>query len=410
MNVELVTCREDVADLAGRWDELASFDPRDGFFRTFAWYRAWMQHIRPEAEPFIVVVRDAQGTIVGLAPLCRLVYPDLGFRLHAVGWGGREVVSGDYLDVISTPEHRPATVAAVWNALADAGSSWSLLVVGELIDGGDSYRALEELATQRGLTIRRQEERICPFISLPSTFEEYLGSLGSSSRYHIRRRIRDVIEKKGASVQVYSQPQELAEHIGTLIQLHLARWQKDNLPGTLGRPGIEPFLRSICADPPAGSSCRLYVLTHEQKPAAALLAFHFGESALYYQAGWDPDSAVAAHSPNVVLMAHSIRDAIENGLHYYDFLRGDEAYKLHWTKTVRTTSTLLVARGFMAKEYLRAARLKDKAKNLLSIGKPTLTEKEESIEIAKHSDSYASGGASGTRLARITAKQNAQNQ
>jgi len=33
-----------------------------------------------------------------------------------------------------------------------------------------------------------------------------------------------------------------------------------------------------------------------QAAAAALLAFHFGDSALYYQAGWDPHSALAALS------------------------------------------------------------------------------------------------------------------
>lgn len=116
---------------------------------------------------------------------------------------------------------------------------------------------------------------------------------------------------------------------------------------------------------PSGSACRLYVLSHQGAPLASLLMFYFGESALYYQAGWDPDSPLASQSPGVVVMANSIRDAIQEGLRYYEFLRGDESYKTRWTKTYRKTSTLLVARSLMANNYLRAARFKDIAKRFL---------------------------------------------
>ena len=73
MTIDVVSRREDLPQLAARWDELAREDARDGFFRTFVWYQAWLQHVRPDAEPFVVVVRDEAGVVVGLAPLCLLV-------------------------------------------------------------------------------------------------------------------------------------------------------------------------------------------------------------------------------------------------------------------------------------------------------------------------------------------------
>ena len=170
--------------------------------------------------------------------------------------------------------------------------------------------------------------------------------------------MRDV-EKKGAQVERYDDPQEVASRLDIMIRLHVARWHKENLPGTMGRPGFAPFLRQICAHPPAGSECRLYLLTYEGAPVAALMTFYFGQSALYYQAGWDPDSSLAPLSPAVVLMAHSISDAIQYGLRYYEFLRGDEAYKSRWTKTCRRTATLLLGQSFIAKQFLHAAHVKD---------------------------------------------------
>jgi CelD/BcsL family acetyltransferase involved in cellulose biosynthesis len=360
MTATVVTLREELSALSARWDELAHNDPRDGFFRTSVWYRAWMEHIRPDAQPFVVVVRVGDK-IVGLAPLCRLPYRDLGFRLQAIAWGGREVVSGDFLDFIAESEVRSQVIAEILSFLQTTRSRWGLLAMGELVEGGASLDALENLGTRNKMLARLQETRICPYIALPATFDEYLNTLSSSMRYHVRRRVRD-IEKKGARLEVYSEPQEITARLDTLIQLHLARWHRDNLPGTFGRKGLAEFLRDVSANPPVGSSCRLYQLTHAGVPFAALLMFYFGQSALYYQAGWDPDSPMVTHSPGVVVMAHSIRDAIDRGFRYYEFLRGDEAYKLRWTKTYRETTTLLLGRSFAARTYLQTAWLKDLAK------------------------------------------------
>lgn len=361
MKAQLITRREHLAELIPEWDALAQTEPRDGFFRTPGWCLAWMDHIRPDAEPFVVAVRDGEGRLAGLAPLCRMRYSDLGFRMRTVAWAGRDVVSGDFLDLLAAPRDKAEVTAAVLECLWEARSEWGLLLFSELLEECDSEAALQGFAERAGLPLRRQEPRICPYIALPGAFDQYLNALSSSTRYHIRRRIRD-FEKTGARVDVYSDA-EIGAHLDTLIRLHRLRWQKDDLPGTLGRPGFAAFLLRIFENPPAGSRCRLYLLTHEGAPVASLLAFWYGQSALYYQAGWDPASPLAAQSPGVVVMAQSIRDAIDQGLSYYEFLRGDESYKSRWTKTERKTGTVLVARSFMAQNYLRFAALKDVVKH-----------------------------------------------
>ena len=58
----------------------------------------------------------------------------------------------------------------------------------------------------------------------------------------------------------------------------------------------------------------------------------------------------------------SIQDAIQQGLRYYDFLRGDERYKLHLTKASRKTVTLVIGRSPSARIYLHALQFKDYVK------------------------------------------------
>ncbi|HJZ96126.1 MAG TPA: GNAT family N-acetyltransferase [Candidatus Solibacter sp.] len=365
MNVELVTRREDLPGLAQKWDELARNDPRDGFFRSSAWYMAWMDHVRTDAQPFIVVVRDQSGEIVGLAPLCRAPYRDLGFRLTGVSTGGREMVSGDFLDYPSAPHVREEVLQTILSFLWERRSEWEMLVTGEVTVGGDLHRAIESFAEVRGLGFRLQEERTCPFIELPPTFEQYLRGLSQKMRYEMRRDTRDLLEKMGTRIEVVTEPQEVCDRLDTVIQLHVAHWHNVNLPGTLSRPEMRGFLKQFCAAPPPGGQTRLYFLKHEDTPAAAVFTFWYGENALFYQTGWDPQSPAARFSPGMVLVGWSIRDAIEGGMKYYDFLRGDEAYKVRLTKSSRKTATLLLARSFLAKEYLRANRLKDSMKRMM---------------------------------------------
>jgi CelD/BcsL family acetyltransferase involved in cellulose biosynthesis len=243
-------------------------------------------------------------------------------------------------------------------------------VASEVAEDGDLRQAIEDFAQKQGLPLRRQEERVCPYIELPASFEDYLRSVSQKMRYEIRRDSRDLLEKAGGRIEVRVAPQDVCANLDTMIQLHTAHWARVNEPGTMGRAGFDCFLRTVCANLPEGVSSRLYLLKHEEKPAAALLAFCFGENMMFYQTGWDPDSPVARLSPGMVLVARAIRDAIENGFRYFDFLRGDETYKTRLTKSSRKTITLLLARSFLAKKYLRVARLKDSVKRLLSHDAP----------------------------------------
>ena len=365
MNCAVATRREELDGLREEWDALARGDSRDGFFRTSPWYLSWLQEIRPDAEPFVVVARGSDGRLAGLATLCRYRLADLGFRMTAMGFGGRDVVSGDFLDFLSTPESRADVSRAVLEVLWQHRSLWSVLVLGEVLVGSDLHAALEAWGRQKGLAIRLQEERLCPYLVLPDSFEAYLQSLSSATRYHIRRRTRQLLEKHKARIEICSGPAAMRGALSDLIRLHVARWRRENQPGTLGKPGFARFLERVCLDPPDTASPRLYLLKDRDKTVAALLAFHFGESAIYYQAGWDPNSPLMRFSPGVVLMAYSIQDAIGRGVRFYEFLRGDEAYKFRWTSTYRQTITVLLARTALARGYLGVAGAKDFAKQLL---------------------------------------------
>jgi CelD/BcsL family acetyltransferase involved in cellulose biosynthesis len=353
---------EDPASLRDDWNRLAAHAGLMSLFATYEWHATWFRRVAPDARPAVVAAAAPDGAVVGLAPLFDGPYRDLGLKLPAVGFSGREVVSGDYLDFLAEPEWRGRVVEATLGHLAGVLRTGRLVVLGEIVRGSDLDAAVTAWLEREKVRFRVQEERVCPYLELPASFEDYLKTRSRNTRSLIRRRIRQVGEA-GCTVQRL-EGDAILPHLPRFYELHRARWESIGQRGVFIRAGFQEFLHDLVATPPPGVVPVLHALGGDGGVSAAFLMFHCGPTAIYYQAGWDPESEQARLSPGLVLMARAIEAAIEAGCTTFDFLRGGESYKLKFTDTSRRTYTLLVARGLRTRAYLAALRAKDAAKHL----------------------------------------------
>ena len=118
--------------------------------------------------------------------------------------------------------------------------------------------------------------------------------------------------------------------LSTLFDLHRKRWRRRGLPGAfLGR--LVAFQRDWTREALAQNWLRLTTLQANGQPIGAYYGMQMGNRAYYYQAGFDPDHC--RQSPGTVLVAHAIREAIEDGATSFDMMRGDEPYKRRWNPT-----------------------------------------------------------------------------
>ena len=62
-----------------------------------------------------------------------------------------------------------------------------------------------------------------------------------------------------------------------------------------------------------------------EKRVAAAMCFDYGGARLLYNSGYDP--SYGYYSVGLLLKALCLKDAIEQGKAYFDFLRGPEPYK-----------------------------------------------------------------------------------
>jgi len=88
---------------------------------------------------------------------------------------------------------------------------------------------------------------------------------------------------------------------------------------------------------------QLYFLDMDGSTVATSLCFDYGGSRLLYNSGYDPQYGY--FSVGLLLNAMCLRDAIDRGLTYFDFLRGPEPYKAHLGGQQRSLYQMVVTKS-----------------------------------------------------------------
>jgi CelD/BcsL family acetyltransferase involved in cellulose biosynthesis len=303
------------------WPELAE---RSGnVFATWEWTSAWWRHFGRGRPLVIVRCSTAGGRPLALVPL--YVWSARPLRvLRFLGHG-----PGDELGPVCAPEDRAAAATALRRALADPGRAWDVLI-GEQLPGDARWAA--RLA---GRVLAREGSPV-----LHATgWDAYLAGGSANFRQQVRRRERALARAHAVRYRLADDPQRLDADLDTLFALHEAvRGEGSQFAGP-----HRAFHRELAAIALARGWLRLWFLELDGRPRAAWYGFRFGGVESYYQAGRDP--AWNAYSPGFVLLAHTVRAALEDGVREYRFLRGDEAFKYRFATADPGLDTVGVARG-----------------------------------------------------------------
>ena len=219
--------------------------------------------------------------------------------------------AGDQLGVLAEPQARPAVAAALRRLLHSEGAP---VLLGEHLPREESWRHLlggRQLAVEGSPVLRFEQ----------TTWEDYLAARSSNLRQQIRRFERRVAASHEIRFTSPSTPAEYDAGLDILFRLHRARWGEAPT-NFLQR---EQFHREFAAVAWERGWARLWLLHVDDRPVAAWYGFRFEGADCYYQMGrdrtWDQARV------GFILLSHSIRESIRDGMQEYRFLREGEEYK-----------------------------------------------------------------------------------
>jgi CelD/BcsL family acetyltransferase involved in cellulose biosynthesis len=322
--------------LRAEWTELLENSRANCFFLTWEWLHTWWKHLAGGRRLSILAVR-CDGTPVAIAPLARRPGALGGLvPFGALEFLGSGSVGSDYLDVIARRGWEDAALEALAAHLA---STRTMLELAQLRRGDTSASALASRLARQGWTMSETRTSQCAFIDVSArSWESYLAGLGPSHRANFRRRLR----KAGAAHKlelVRVQAEEARRPaLAALLTLHDRRWRNRGPSNAFNTPALRSFHDELTQHALRRGWLRLFLLTLDGIPAAALYGFRYGRTFYYYQSGFDP--AYASLGVGTLAMGLSIRSAMDEGVDEFDLLHGDEPYKRLWARGTREMARL----------------------------------------------------------------------
>ena len=209
-----------------------------------------------------------------------------------------------------------------------------------LRDTSPTLELFPDMARKMGYTVEIEEEDVTSGIALPGTWDEYLALLNKKDRHELRRKLRRMDSQSDWKWYSLSEPTQVAERLSEFISLmRQSRADKDEFM----TPERERFFSNITQRMAELGQLHLYFLDMDGSTVATSLCFDYGGSRLLYNSGYDPDYGY--FSVGLLLNAMCLKDAIDIGLTYFDFLRGPEPYKAHLGGQQRSLYQMVVTRS-----------------------------------------------------------------
>ena len=315
-------------EIEREWESVLRDSPENTLLLTSQWQKVWWD------------------TFGDGHTMCGFTYPESN-EISAIASLAK---SGDTVSFIGSEDTfdyndfliRPGNEVGFYQALLDCmeEQKFGMLRLVSLRETSPTLQILPDLARKHGYTVEVKEEDVTSGIGLPSTWDEYLSLLNKKDRHELRRKIRRMDSQTDWKWYSLTEPTEVNERLGEFIKLmRQSRADKDEFM----TPERESFFYNITQRMSELGLLQLYFLHMDGVTVATSLCFDYGGSRLLYNSGYDPEYAY--YSVGLLLNAMCLKDAIEQGLTYFDFLRGPEPYKAHLGGQQRNLYQMVVTKS-----------------------------------------------------------------
>jgi len=315
-------------EIQAEWEGLLSLSPVNNLFLTPQWQKVWWETLSNGQRMAGFYIPSPEG-VMAIASLAR--------QGDTISFLGRQDTF-DYNDFLVRPGYEPTFFVILLQWMEEQGCH--TLELASLMETSPTLAYLPELARQRGYSAEVKEEDVAPGVVLPTTWEEYLSRLPGKERHELRRKFRRLESLANQRWYCLHGTAEAGSRFGDFVTLMR---QSREAKAEYMTPERERFFHRIVQRTAQLGLLRLFFLELDGRPVATSLCFDYGSSRLLYSSGYSPQHGY--YSVGLLLNALCLRDAIETGKTYFDFLRGGEPYKYHLGGKNRTLYRMVVKRS-----------------------------------------------------------------
>jgi len=317
--------------LRSEWSSLLRESASASPFLTWEWLHAWWTHLRGSSQLRMLAVR-AGTELIAVAPFRTASGTAYLPCLDMLATGD---VGSDYLDVIVRRGREAEALPVIEQFVRSQRTTVRLTHVGP----SAVATLLADRLHARGWARTTTAGGTCPYIPLAGhTWDSYLATLGSSHRANVRRRIRALEQKFDVRFERVTDDTQRRDALAKLFDYHERRFAERGT--AFATDAMRAFHDELTKRALERSWLRMFVLRLDGAAAAVMYGFLYNGTFYFYQHGFDEQ--FQQHGIGLVLMALSIRAAIDEGAGEFDMLWGVEPYKFLWARHTRELHNTLL--------------------------------------------------------------------
>jgi len=311
-------------ELRSAWDALLQSSEAASPFLTWEWLHPWWTHLSGSSRLQLLKV-NAGNRLIAIAPFRATTGVA---RLPCLDLLGTGEAGADYLDVIT----RSGFEAEALDAIEQFAVAQRTALRLTHLASSAAVAGLVNRLQRRGWAQVTTPGGICPYISLADhTWDSYLGTLGASHRANVRRRLRALEQNFDVQFEQVIGDGARRDALERLTHYHRCRF--DSRGTAFSTAAHCAFHHEVTQRFLERGWLRMFVLRLNGATAAVMYGFFYNRTFYFYQHGFD--DSYQQYSIGLVLMALSIRSALEEGAAEFDMLWGTEPYKFLWARQTR---------------------------------------------------------------------------
>jgi CelD/BcsL family acetyltransferase involved in cellulose biosynthesis len=349
--IEIIKSFDTFELLKPYWNNLLCFSDSNTIFLTWEWIFSWAECYLDEKRTLFILTVYKDFELIGIAPwyINHTTYNFLSMR--RIEFLGTPEAGSDYLDVIAKRGREREVAASLYQFLFDQGRSfWDCMFLREIPSSSIFLLHFLNQIEVDGKYVEIRHGSFCPIASLPASPEGFLLGTSSNRRKQFTRDWRilnnhDEVEYSSFRVG------DCEKTLGEFCSFYQDQNQYYNQP-------LVKFIKNFASQCNKKDWLQVDLLTSKSRQVASLLHLRYKEELSLFLMTVDKKFNPKISVGNV-LVGLAIRGASDQGLNYYDFLKGYEAYKFHWADKGRRSLDILFCRKklspmiFLTKRFLK---------------------------------------------------------
>lgn len=320
-NFEIINTIQSLIALKEDWNLLYSKCASHPFV-SFTWISGWAEWLKDEYSFFIVLVRDEENNLVGIAPLGIFIKKRCGLSIRTLTFFTDR--PSDYQDFLVL-DGQPLIISIIIEAIYEYRALWDVV---ELANFPFDSPNLDSIQNNKILKFRERMCAYCPRVEFSHKDLDFDAIIAKKTRQDVVYQIRRLEKTSPLELHKVSTEAEIADYLNSFCQLHQKRWNDTSTKSLFNDELFKRFFIEMGTNMFINGKASCSYLTYQGKMVAGHYGFRSKNSFFYYYPAYDPD--YARNSIGKVFLYLLVKSEADADLRVFDFLRGNEEYKKNW--------------------------------------------------------------------------------